>query len=328
MSRKALIVGIDGYPTAKLSGSVNDAEAVAHLLRTNEDGSANFKVNLLKDVQKKSVLKGEIIKLFAAPSDIALFYFSGHGGIDPFGYHIVTPDAIQHDLGISMNQLLSIVNGSKANNKIIILDCCHAGGIDETAQMSKGISVYLCNGVTVLTSSRASELSMELNGQGVFTSLLVEALKGGSADLNGNITPGSIYAFIDKVLGPHEQRPVFKTNISAFISLRNVKPQVPYEVMQSLEVFFPGREDVFPLDPSFEDSNDPSIVHPVTSPYANAVNVEKFKQLQQLQSVGLVAPVDRPFMYYAAMDSTGCKLTTLGKHYWKMMKGKEGKRRI
>jgi len=320
MSRHALIVGIDNYPNAPLSGAINDATAVAGLLKTNEDGSANFNVTLLKDVQKKAVLKGEIIKLFAAASDIALFYFAGHGGIDPFGYHIVTPDMIQHDLGVPMSQLLAIVNGSKAKNKIIILDCCHAGGIDETALMSKGISIYLCNGVTILTSSRASELSVESNGQGVFTSLLVEALKGGSADLNGNITPGSIYAFIDKVLGPHEQRPVFKTNISEFISLRNVKPPVPHEVMNNLGVFFPGREDVFALDPSFEDTNDPAIVHPTTLPYADAENVKKFKQLQQLQSVGLVTPVDRPYMYFAAMDSTGCKLTTLGKHYWKMMR--------
>ena len=41
---------------------------------------------------------------------------------------------------------------------------------------------------------------------------------------------------------------------------------------------------------------------------------------KQLQSIGLVEPVDAPFMYFAAMDGKGCKLTALGKHYWRLVK--------
>ena len=36
--RKALIVGIDNYPNAKLKGCVNDASAIAQCLRKNGDG--------------------------------------------------------------------------------------------------------------------------------------------------------------------------------------------------------------------------------------------------------------------------------------------------
>ena len=45
----------------------------------------------------------------------------------------------------------------------------------------------------------------------------------------------------------------------------------------------------------------------------------KFKLLQKLQSIGFVKPIDEEFMYFAAMHSTGCKLTELGKYYWRLV---------
>jgi hypothetical protein len=39
-----------------------------------------------------------------------------------------------------------------------------------------------------------------------------------------------------------------------------------------------------------------------------------------LQSVGLVVPVETKFMYFAAMDKKACKLTSLGQHYWNLVK--------
>ncbi|HMK26486.1 MAG TPA: caspase family protein [Chitinophagaceae bacterium] len=320
--RNALIIGINDYPTAPLKACINDAEKIAELLAKNEDGSKNFRTILLKNIVNKAELRQALIKLFNKKSDIALVYFAGHGSNDFFGYHIVTPDSVSNDMGVPMSQLLSIVNRSPAKNKIIILDCCRAGGIDEINQ-DTGMSVYLREGVIILASSRSDQLSKEVNGHGVFTNLLIEALKGGAADLNGNVTPGSIYAFIDKALGPSEQRPVFKTNISEFISLRQVTPQVPAGVIQNLLSFFATPDALFPLNPSYEDTNHPDVEHKVIEPYADADNVAKFKQLQKLQSVGLVVPVDAPFMFFAAMESKSCRLTALGYHYWRLAKQKK-----
>ena len=42
MSKVALAVGIDAYPSAALSGCVNDAIRVSALLKQNDDGSPNF----------------------------------------------------------------------------------------------------------------------------------------------------------------------------------------------------------------------------------------------------------------------------------------------
>lgn len=58
LKNKALIVGIDAYSQAPLRGCVNDAEEIAKLLETNEDGSPNFSVKLKRNVQKSRVIGG------------------------------------------------------------------------------------------------------------------------------------------------------------------------------------------------------------------------------------------------------------------------------
>ena len=150
-----------------------------------------------------------------------------------------------------------------------------------------------------------------MNGHGVFTNLLLDALHGGAADLRGHITPGSVYAYIDQALGPWDQRPVFKTNVTRFTSLRTISPQVPTEILRKIIEYFPSPEEQFALDPSYEDTNTDDVKHSVIAPLAKPENVAIFKHLQKFQSVGLVVPVDAEFMYFAAMNSTSCKLTAL-----------------
>ena len=321
--KKALVVGINNYPSNPLSACINDAAALAALLETDGLGNPNFDVRLETDVNTKGQLKEYIHSLFSGDSDIALFYFSGHGYIDDVGGYIVTPDATKHDVGVSMDEILSLANNSKAKNRIIILDCCHSGAFG-APKTSGGHASQLAEGVTILTASRDFEPAVEdrIMGHGVFTNLLLHAIRGGAADLKGHITPGSIYAYIDQALGSWDQRPVFKTNITRFTSLRTVPPQVPVNTLRKLVEFFLTPEDEYHLDPSYEDTNTLEIEHNVVEPYANPSNVAIFKVLQKLQSVGLVLPVDEDYMYFAAMNSKSCKLTALGYHYWRLAKEK------
>jgi len=319
--KKALIVGINNYSSSPLRGCINDAAAFGAILETNGDGSPNFDVVIETDVPTKSDLKGLIVNLFSGDCDTALLYFSGHGFINELGGYIVTPDYKQYDEGVSMDDILTIANNSKAKNKIIILDCCHSGALG-SPMLTGGKTSHIAEGVSILTASRANEPSLEINGQGVFTNLLLDALQGGGADLRGHITPGSIYAYIDQALGPWDQRPVFKTNITRFTPLRTITPQVPIEILRKLINYFPNPQDEFPLNPSYEDTNAPSVEHKIVEPLAKAENVAVFKHLQKFQGVGLVVPVNEQFMYYAAMNSKSCKLTALGYHYWRLVKDK------
>lgn len=314
--KKALIVGIDEYPNAPLNGCVNDANAVAELLKTNGDGAPNFDVSLKLNLETKAEFLDLIERLFSGDAEASLLYFSGHGSESG---HLVTPDYKGKDLGVPMSDVLACANNSKCKNKIIILDCCYSGKFGESSIIKSNEST-LGEGVTIMTASSRDEVSVETNGQGVFTNLLLQGLRGSAADITGRITPAGIYAFIDQSLGAWEQRPVFKTNISQFISIRDIEPRVPKNILRKLGKYFDSPSDEIKLDPSFEFTNDPNYAHEVVEPYANEGNVNKFKELQLFESVGLVEPVNEEHMYFAAMNNKSCRLTALGLHYWKLSK--------
>lgn len=308
--RKALVVGINDYPgSAKLRGCVNDATMMAGLLDVHADGSPNFDVRIYTDVKTRSDLRAQIMEVFRHDDEISLFYYSGHGCITDTGGYIVTPDFNMHDAGISMDEILKIVSLSPARHKIVILDCCHAGAMGNLA-LGGNTAAILEKGTIVLASSRDTESSVEYGGQGVFTGLLIRALEGGAADIAGEVTPGNIYAYIDKALGPWKQRPVFKANIMRSVSLRKVKPVLPLAELRMLTAYFPKADHDFRLDPSYEyTTNEPDMEH---------INI--FKVLRRMQMVGLLEPVGTEYMYLAAVNSLSCRLTVPGRYYWELLK--------
>lgn len=312
--RKALIVGIDYYHNIKsLKGCVNDAYSVKSVLERHSDGTINFGTNLLVASSANSLitrkyLKDKVIELFKDNSDIAFFYFSGHGCLESTGGYLITSDCNEGDEGLSMNELLLIANNSPARNRVIVIDCCHSGQMG-TPEIEENKAI-LKEGMTILTASSADQYAIEKNGVGVFTSLMVDALNGSAANLVGDITPGSVYAHIDQSLGPWEQRPVFKTNVKNFTTLRKVQPSISLEDLKMITSLFIDPSEEFQLNPSYElDSGNP-----------NEDNVKKFRILQKYNRVNLVIPVGEEHMYYAAMNSKSCKLTVLGIHYWNLVK--------
>jgi hypothetical protein len=205
---------------------------------------------------------------------------------------------------------------TRARNKVIVLDSCHSGIAGDrgvAAQVAE-----LSEGLTILTASTADQYATEANGSGVFTTQFVDALNGAAGNLVGDVTPGSVYAHIDQSLGPWEQRPVFKTNVKSFVSLRKVQPPISLADLQRITELFPTPGFEFKLDPSFEPERAPGDAERgIPSP--NLENTQKFAILQKYNRVNLVVPVDAPHMWHAAMDSKSCKLTVLGEHYRRLI---------
>lgn len=314
--RIALVVGINHYEHGgSLYGCVDDAHAVQAVLARHGDGSVNFDCKMFtgtgpKDRVERSLLKDRVEELFKAQADIALFYFAGHGHIEATGGYLLATDSRRGDEGLSLSDVLSMANKSPARNKIVILDSCHSG-IAGTPPAA-GELASLSEGLTILTASAADQYATEENGRGVFTTLLVDALHGGAANLTGDITPGSIYAHVDQSLGAWEQRPIFKTNVRQFVSLRKVNPPISLDDLRRITEFFPRRGYEYKLDPTFEPElkgRDPGMPPP------DPESTRKFALLQRYNRLNLVAPVDAPHMWHAAMQSKSCKLTVLGEHY-------------
>ena len=318
--RKALVVGINYYEhVSPLYGCVDDAHAVKSVLERNSDGTVNFGVKLLSGTgPTKPVLRSELREhiqdLFSGECETALFYFAGHGHIEVTGGYIIASDAKTGDEGIPLGEVITFADQSAARNRIIVLDSCHSGiaGASPSAPTSAELKI----GITILTASTAEQYATEENGAGVFTTLFVDAFEGAAANLVGDVTPGSVYAHIDQSLGPWDQRPVFKTNVKSFVSLRKVQAPISLLELQRITEFFPSPGFEFPLDPSFEPElkgRDPGMLPP------DPENTSKFAVLQKYNRVNLLVPVDAPHMWHAAMKNKACKLTVLGEHYRRLV---------
>jgi hypothetical protein len=318
--RKALVVGIDHYTNVSLLyGCVNDSFAVKAMLDRHADGSVNFGVKHLtatgpSDPVRRDELRQAIESLFAGDGEVSLFYFAGHGHIEATGGYLCSSDVKTGNDGVPLAEIMTMANQSKIQNRVIILDSCHSGVAGGSALQQKVAEIS--DGVTILTASTAEQYATEEDGAGVFTSLLVDALGGAAANLVGDVTPGGVYAHVDQSLGPWAQRPVFKTNVKRFVSLRKVQPPLELAELRRISEFFPTPGFQFQLDPTYEPERHESWAMspqgiPAPDPDHNAI----FKILQKFNRVGLVVPEGAPHMWHAAMESKTIRLTALGEHY-------------
>lgn len=314
--RRALCVGIDQYSFGQLGGCVSDAQRVAAVLQRHQDGSPNFDcVTLLapagsrNDSITRTVLREGLEHLFRDQPEVVLLHFSGHGTVNNLDGYLVTQDAKKYDEGVAMSDILKWANQSKASEVVIFLDCCFSGclGNPPTVDNTKAL---LREDISILTASRADQPSVETGGGGLFTSLLVDALEGGAADLLGAVSAPGIYAYIEAALGAWDQRPLFKSHVAHVLPLRRCTPPVDRAVLRRLPDLFPLPAEDLPLNPSFEP----------TSATPDARHVAMFADLQSLSRVHLVRPVDVLHMYDAAMRSKPCRLTPSGRYYWRLAK--------
>lgn len=309
--RKGLFIGINDYKhISRLSGCSNDAMAMASVLKTDANGDPNFKNIVLTSAEDhlgREMLEDQIRELFSGDCNVALLYFAGHGGFDNDNDEgmLLPQDYRSTKDGIRISDILNWASkATRIKNKVIILDCCQSGAAGEVRAL-RSESSMVGEGMTILTACKKEEPAMEGSQHGVFTGLLLQALHGGAANILGKITPGSLYSFVDNALDAWEQRPVFKTNVSQFISLREVSPLIPKEILRKLPEWFAEAESTYPLDPSYEP----------TEASFDQEHGEIFAQLQKCNRHSLIEPVDAEHMYYAAIHSTGCRLTALGAYY-------------
>ncbi|WP_082078443.1 caspase family protein [Bradyrhizobium sp. LTSP849] len=311
--RRALCVGVDEYEFGALRGCVNDAKRLSTLLSRHADTSRNFDCRTIvapigdKNVVTRPVLRDQLHQLFDEPADVALLHFSGHGTINNLDGYLVTQDAATYDEGVAMSDVLKLANDSKAKEIVVLLDCCFSGRLGNPPIVDNTKAI-LREGISILTAGRGNQPSVETSGGGVFTSLVIDALEGGAANLLGQVSAPAIYAFVEAALGAWDQRPLFKAHLSNVLELRRSTPPIPRTILQNLPSIFPLPAEDHALDPSFES----------TSPIAIPANVDRFNDLQALYRVHLVAPVGAIHMYNAAMESKACRLTATGRYYWRL----------
>lgn len=342
-AREALVIGNFTYADGEKNLAVckNDAYYVATLLRHHEIVSPcrkrtmnktgecegprvpNFNVSELYNLRAEDILQ-KVDDLFEGEGELALFYFSGHGREEWWGTGIVGSD----NKSISLEDIMHRANASRYRNRIIILDSCFSGAAGEAfkgyGDTTRAVS-FISPGVSVLCACQADQLAF-VGSDGTyscFTSMLIDALDGRAASIDGLISLGSIYDYIDRNMARNAQRPVFKTNVNGFCSLRRVTPVVQEDDLRRMLGYFKADISEIGLNPSFEFTNKKNAESLSIEPYADEANVKIFKDLQKLVSAGLAEPVGEEHMYYAAMNSKSCRLTRSGRFYWHLLKGPE-----
>lgn len=316
MSRRALIIGIDNYPGDNaLTGCVKDAEGVANTLGRHEDGSPNFSCQLFTSPShdiSQAFLRGKINQLFSGEAECALFYFAGHGYESPLGGYLVAQDFGKHNEGVPFSELLNVANQALENKTIqevvIILDCCHSGHMGNNP-FSINANAQLAKGLSILTASMSNQLAAGTRRGGLFTTAILEALNGGISDVTGNVTVADVYRYSDLILTAWEQRPMFKAHLKSLTVLKKCTPKVPVWIIRKLKIYFIATTAEFPLDPSFEPTHEPE----------DKEHEEIFSHLLTLMAAGLLEPVDEEHLYAAAIHSKSCRLTALGRFYWKLV---------
>jgi hypothetical protein len=311
--KRALVVGIDAYQHRPLTSCGRDAERVHALLSRHADGSKNFESRLVTDAYyrlDRDTLWQLARTLLSHEADVAALYFAGHGGVDDEGGYIRAREREGDAPGserLRMADLLELAHGSPVREIIVLLDCCSAGAF---ANLGGGRHrAVLDHGLTIIAAARPDQEALEQPEGGVFTSLLCEALAGGAADVRGQVTMASAYAYLHESLGAWDQRPLLKAHVSRLVPLRACAAAVSDDILRRLPQWFPLAHDAYALDPAHEPSCEP------IDPERESV----FAALQKCRAAKLVEPLGYEHMFEAAVSRGACRLTPLGRHYHRMV---------
>lgn len=203
-------VGVSDYPgdDKDLKLPAFDAKAMAKLYKQNKGSE----VVLLTDSKAtRSEVLSSIKNTFAdaAPTDIVVFYFAGHGSQGVF---------LAYDGKLTYDEVRSAISVSKSKNKMIFADACHSGSMRTSKK--NGSTKKSDSNVMLFLSSRDDETSMEYTtmDNGLFTTCLIDALKGASdSDRNRTITAKELFTFVSKhvkKMSSNLQHPVMWGNFS------------------------------------------------------------------------------------------------------------------
>jgi hypothetical protein len=157
----------------------------------------------------------------AGARDLVLLYYSGHGKLDLAGrLHLATVDTTIAELettSIPVESIRRLVDVSASTQVVLILDCCFSGaagpawtrsGVDDQLQLASG-----GRGIYLLTASTGIQVALEKEQDqyGVFTKHVIEGIRSGHADLDGDgqVTMDELYRYVhDQVLAEGFQEPM------------------------------------------------------------------------------------------------------------------------
>ncbi|MGZ8845179.1 MAG: caspase family protein [Pyrinomonadaceae bacterium] len=233
--RRAVVVGINKYKDGgipELRGAENDAQGVFDRLKNPDIG--NFEIAdhhfLIGAGATCEQIRRAVSDVFwkTSASDVALFYFSGHGFVDGYDDGYIAPFDFDTQepfvCGANMTELKHVLSRSVNTTVILILDCCYSGIAtvgEKSASDPRATYVAkvrdLGEGRIILASCTPDQKSRETIKKskeelthGTFTYHLLKALDGAASDEQGFISLATLQEYLGKQFrGKGDQTPRF-----------------------------------------------------------------------------------------------------------------------
>lgn len=215
----ALLVGVG----ADLPVTASDALGLRELL-VDETRCAipqkNVRLLTETEARRDSILDG--LDWLASQSQqdrkaSVIFYFSGHGGFLPH-YHLVPYGYSRHKLAttaVSGADLTARIQAIQSQKLLVLLDCCHAGGMAsvKSPHFTKSSvppdlvsAMEMGSGRVLIASSRKDEVSWTGHPYSVFTQALLEGLAGyGSSEKDGYARVTDVALYVGRVVPQRTQ---------------------------------------------------------------------------------------------------------------------------
>lgn len=194
----ALLIGVGGHD---MEETVNDATAIHNILA--DKSIAGYKnINLL--TEEKATRQGILdaldqIAQNSTKESAVLIYYSGHGGFNKeINQYFLVPNDFDFDehqkAWVKAEEINKKLSALKTKQLILLLDCCHAAGINRPNDSLIGIKseselsdaealVKKIEGnrdISIVSSCQANQKSWVLGGEinSLFTTCLIEVLRG------------------------------------------------------------------------------------------------------------------------------------------------------
>jgi hypothetical protein len=202
--RVALLIGNGTFlPDSgldNLRGPVNDVERLAAVLGDPERG--NFEVRTFLDRPGSEVFPAiEDVVNDATRDDLVLIFYAGHGKLDGGGRLCLAMAETQtrrvFSTSISASGLTNLLGNGGAGAIVLLLDCCYSGAMSKefhrgSATEELGALAREVSGLHVITATTGTQTAREREEEadglymGAFTRQIVEGLRSGAADRDGD----------------------------------------------------------------------------------------------------------------------------------------------
>ena len=187
--RAALVIGNSSYAVAPLKNPVNDAEDMAHMLRT-----LGFRVTLRQNATQRQMIEavGELGQQLRA-GGVGLFYFAGHGVqsrgrnyLIPVNADISSESQLEFD-AVDANRVLAAMDEAGNRVNLVILDACRDNPVARSFRSAtRGLAqMEAAQGTYIAFATAPGSVALDGTGRnGLYTHYLLQSLRQPDTDID------------------------------------------------------------------------------------------------------------------------------------------------